>query len=64
MYIDFIRGIIQTLNSLRLKSDEDLCSYGCGVLDSNNIKGKIYFDIKRQEYYYTEKPEASTTGSD
>ncbi len=66
MNIDFIRGILQTLNKLHWKVNKDsipLTGYGCEILTFNNIKGQIYFDTKRQEYYYTEKPEVSTTSN-
>jgi len=57
MHVDFIRGILQTLNKLHFKLNANqipLTHYGCDILNSNNIKGTIYFDTKRQEYYYSE----------
>lgn len=57
MHIDFIRGVLQTLNKLHWKVNEKdipLTHHGNDILQFNNIKGSIYFDAKKQEYLYSE----------
>lgn len=57
MHLDFIRGVLQTLNKLHWKinaSEIPLTHYGNDILIFNKIKGSIYFDVKKQEYLYSE----------